>query len=386
MTRKKWAANNGEGLAFLHGSNTSPTLNRLANELYQKFSNTKFYQYEAINRSGLEDASITLFGEGSVARFQLDNAKRILSVGCDFLGADRISDGATCEFSNGRKVESFEKDEKVGAMNRLYVVEHQYTVTGGMADHRMPLKSSEHISLLIEVASKVAELTGDDSLKSLIDGKKSNLSLDDKWKPWVEEAVKDLFENKGKSVVVTGTRCDEAAHLLCLAINNALGSIGSNNPVQIVKGMTSESESINDLAEAISNDQIKTLVISAESDPVYSAPADLNFDKLLENVDTVIHLGVRDLCATARSADWHVPAAHYLESWGDVRSSDGTYSIIQPMIAPLFDGVSEIEFLLRLTSENGENESVAPKDPSQIAVKSTPISLAVILKILGIQL
>ena len=369
--KKEWAGNNGEGLAFLHGSNTSPTLNRLANELYQKFSNTKFYQYEAINRSGLEDASITLFGEGSVARFQLDNAKRILSVGCDFLGTDRISDGATCEFSNGRKVESFEKDEKVGAMNRLYVVEHQYTVTGGMADHRMPLKSSEHISLLIEVASKVAELTGDDSLKSLIDGKKSNLSLDDKWKPWVEEAVKDLFENKGKSVVVTGTRCDEAAHLLCLAINNALGSIGSNNPVQIVKGMTSESESINDLAEAISNDQIKTLVISAESDPVYSAPADLNFDKLLENVDTVIHLGVRDLCATARSADWHVPAAHYLESWGDVRSSDGTYSIIQPMIAPLFDGVSEIEFLLRLTSENGENESVAPKDPSQIAVKST---------------
>ncbi|MEC7856203.1 MAG: hypothetical protein VYA96_00490 [Verrucomicrobiota bacterium] len=256
-------------------------------------------------------------------------------------------------------------------MNRLYVVEHQYTVTGGMADHRMPLKSSDHISLLFEVAFKVAELTDDDSLKSLIDGKKSNLSLDDKLKPWVDEAVKDLFENKGKSVVVTGTRCDEAAHLLCLAINNALGSIGSNNPVQIVKGMTSESESINDLAEAISNDQIKTLVISAESDPVYSAPADLNFDKLLENVDTVIHLGVRDLCATARSADWHVPAAHYLESWGDVRSSDGTYSIIQPMIAPLFDGVSEIEFLLQLTSENGENESVAPKDPSQIAVKST---------------
>ena len=104
-------------------------------------------------------------------------------------------------------------------------------------------------------------------LKSLIDGKKSNLSIDDKWNPWIEEAVKDLFENKGKSVVVTGTRCDEALHVLCLAINNALGSIGTESPLLIVEGMTSESENINDLAKAISDGQIKTLVISAESDP-----------------------------------------------------------------------------------------------------------------------
>ena len=149
-------------------------------------------------------------------------------------------------------------------------MEHQYTVTGGMADHRMPLKASEHLALLIEVAKRVSALTNDSALKSLVDGKKSNLSIDDKWNPWIDEALKDLIENKGKSIVIAGTRCEEAVHILCLAINNALGSIGTESPLQIVEGMTSESESIDDLAKAISDGQIKTLVISAESDPAYS--------------------------------------------------------------------------------------------------------------------
>tara|TARA_Y100000589_G_scaffold202688_1_gene191191 strand:- start:6006 stop:9410 length:3405 start_codon:yes stop_codon:yes gene_type:complete len=367
--KKKWSDNSGEGLAFLHGSNTSPTISRLANELYQKYSNSRFFEYEAVDRSGLDQATKTIFGDGSVARFQLNKAQRILSIGCDFLGVDRISDGATSDFSSGRKVDSFGKDEKIGPMNRLYCVEHQYTVTGGMADHRMPLKASEHLALLIEVAKKVSALTNDSALKSLVDGKKSNLSIDDKWNPWIDEAVKDLIENKGKSVVLAGTRCEEALHVLCLAINNALGSIGTESPLLIVEGMTSESENINDLAKAISDGQIKTLVISAESDPAYSAPADLKFEKLLDKVETVIHLGVRNLCASARSADWHVPGAHYLESWSDVRASDGTYSIIQPMIAPLFDGVSQIQFLLRLIDD--EYGSEVTKDPTQLAVKTT---------------
>ena len=155
--KKKWSDNGGEGLAFLHGSNTSPTISRLANELYQKYSNSRFFEYEAVDRSGLDQATKTLFGNDSVARFQLNKAQRILSIGCDFLGVDRISDGATSDFSSGRKVDSFGKDEKIGPMNRLYCVEHQYTVTGGMADHRMPLKASEHLALLNEDAKKLSD-------------------------------------------------------------------------------------------------------------------------------------------------------------------------------------------------------------------------------------
>ncbi len=393
-SKKKWFENNGDGLAFLHGSNTSPTLNRLANQVYESLPKSGFYEYEAVNRNGMDEAAATLFGKGSSARYRLDKAQRILTLGCDFLGVDRISDGATSEFSRGRKVESITGAEKVGPMNRLYSVEHQYTITGGMADHRMPLRVSQHLPLLIEIAKKVAALTGDKDLKLLVDQKKSNLSIDNKWRLWIDEAIKDLFENKGKSLVVAGNRYEESVHVLCLAINIALGNIGSDSPVQIVESVPSESGSINELAEAITNGHVNTLIISAECDPVYSAPSELKFEELLKKVETVIHLGVRDLCATARAADWHVPGAHFLESWSDVRASDGTYSVVQPMIAPLFDGVSEIEFLVRLVSDddidsdedgysdggeiavgtdpNDENSKPTKgKDPSQLAVKLT---------------
>ena len=372
-SKKTWSENKGEGLAFLHGSNTSPTIERLAKQLHKSMPMTNFYEYEAVSRSGMDQAAVTLFGNGAMARYRLDKAQRIFTVGCDFLGVDRISDGATSEFSNGRKVESISGDEKVGPMNRLYTVEHQYTITGGMADHRMPLAVSQHLPLIIEIGKKVSELTGDDNLKSLVNQKQSNLLIDDKWLPWIDEAVKDLFENRGKSLVVAGTRYDQPAHLLCLAINGALGNIDPDGPVQILEGSVSESATINELTKAINSGEIKTLVISAESDPVYSAPAELKFEKILEKVDTIIHLGVRDLCASARSADWHVPGAHFLESWSDVRSSDGTYSVIQPMIAPLFDGVSEVEFLVRLVSND---EPPKGKDPSQLAVKLTHSEIA----------
>ena len=368
LKKKEWSENKGKGLAFLHGSNTSPTLKNLANQVFQGLPESGFYEYEAVGRQGMDLAAASLFGEGAVTRYRLDKAQRILTIGCDFLGVDRISDGATSQFSKGRKVESINGDEEIGPMNRLYSVEHQYTVTGGMADHRLPMKVSDQYPLLIEISKEIASLTGDDNLKSLVSDKKTILSLDSESQKWIKEAANDLYANKGKGVVVAGTRHDQAMHILCLAINNALNNIGIDKPLQIVEGMPSESGSINELAEAIINDQVTTLIISGDSDPVYSAPAELNFEKLLDKVETIIHLGVRDLCATARASDWHVPGAHFLESWSDVRSSDGTYSIIQPMIAPLFDGVSDIEFLLRLLKDETSDEV---KDPAQTAVKST---------------
>ena len=244
------------------------------------------------------------------------------------------------------------------------MAEHQYTVTGGMADHRLPVRVSEQAALINEVAKQVAELTGDAKLKSLVkDGQVS-----DSIKNWIAEVVKDLHENKGKSVLLAGNRQDEEVHALCFAINNALGNIGSNKAIEIVSGAHSASGTIAELAQAINDGKISTLVISSESDPVYSAPADLKFDELVSKVETVIHLGVRNLCASARASDWHVPGSHFLESWGDVRASDGTYSVIQPMIAPLFDGVSEIGFLLKLISDK---EPAAGTDPVQDAVKET---------------
>ncbi|MDE0570477.1 MAG: TAT-variant-translocated molybdopterin oxidoreductase [Verrucomicrobiales bacterium] len=362
--KKEWAGSKGNGLAFLHGASTSPTRARVADLIYQQLPEVSFYEYEAVDNKSLKNATISLFGKENHVRYQIDKAHRILSIGSDFMGVDRVSDSAASDFSMGRKVDHIEGEEKPGPMNRLYVAEHQYTVTGGMADHRLPVKVSEQSALVNEVAKQVAELTGDARLKSLT----GERQVSDAIKTWTEGAVKDLYENKGKSLVLAGNRQDEEVHALCLAINNALGNIGSDKAIDIVTGSHPESGTISELAQAIDDGKISTLVISAESDPAYSAPSDLKFDELLSKVETVIHLGVRNLCASARASDWHVPGAHFLESWGDVRASDGTYSVIQPMIAPLFDGVSEIAFLLKLLSDK---EPAAGTDPAQEAVKET---------------
>jgi molybdopterin-containing oxidoreductase family iron-sulfur binding subunit len=362
--KKEWTSSKGNGLAFLHGASTSPTRARVADLIYQQLPEVSFYEYEAVDNKSLKNATISLFGKENHVRYQIDKAHRILSIGSDFMGVDRVSDSAASDFSMGRKVDHIEGEERPGPMNRLYVAEHQYTVTGGMADHRLPIKVSEQSALVNEVAKQVAELTGDARLKSLT----GERQVSDAIKTWTEGAVKDLYENKGKSLVLAGNRQDEEVHALCLAINNALGNIGSDKAIDIVTGSHPESGTISDLAQAIDDGKISTLVISAESDPAYSAPSDLKFNELVSKVETVIHLGVRNLCASARASDWHVPGAHFLESWGDVRASDGTYSVIQPMIAPLFDGVSETAFLLKLLSDK---ESEAGTDPVQEAVKET---------------
>ena len=134
------------------------------------------------------------------------------------MGVDRVSDSANSDFSMGRKVDHIEGEEKPGPMNRLYVAEHQYTVTGGMADHRLPIKVSEQSALLNEVAKQVAELTGDEKLKSLVGEGQVSETI----KVWIDEAVKDLYENKGKSLVLAGNRQDEGVHALCLAVNLSL--------------------------------------------------------------------------------------------------------------------------------------------------------------------
>ena len=362
--KKEWKKSKGNGLAFLHGASTSPTRARVADLLYQELPELGFYEYEAVDDKNLKNATASLFGKGNHVRYKIDKAHRILSIGSDFMGVDRVSDSANSDFSMGRKVDHIEGEEKPGPMNRLYVAEHQYTVTGGMADHRLPIKVSEQSALLNEVAKQVAELTGDEKLKSLVGEGQVSETI----KVWIDEAVKDLYENKGKSLVLAGNRQDEGVHALCLAVNSALGNIGSDKAIEIVSGSHTASGTIGELAQAINDGKISTLVISAESDPVYSAPSDLKFDELVSKVETVIHLGVRNLCATARASDWHVPGAHFLESWGDVRASDGSYSVIQPMIAPLFDGVSEIAFLLKLLSDK---EPEAGADPVQDAVKET---------------
>lgn len=337
----------GEKVAMLMDRSTSPARNELLKQVSQSYPGISLFGYGALDGEGRVEAEKELYGENVSTCIDLSKAKRILSVDCDFLGYDSVGEDSKWEFSRGRNVDGAHPEE----MNRLYVVEPSFTLTGGMADHRYRLSSSQVFSFLALLAREIGGSAGSIGaglklVDSVFDGE------------WISQCAADLVESRGESVVVVGSRCSKACHHLAAAINDALGAYGSL--IQGVKGDWVSLGSIGELSAAIDGGSVETLIVIGEGDPFFDAPADLNFSEKLESLDTLVHVGPR-VNLTARAANWHVPGAHYLECWGDCCTQSGYYSVQQPMIQPLWGGVSEIEFLLKLVSaEEGEGEKVTP--------------------------
>ncbi len=353
-------AKSGEKVAFLVNRSTSPTRNRLIAEVETSFPGARFFVHDALAGEGWEAACGDLFGAGVLPSVDLSRAKRILSVDCDFLGYDPVGEDSSWEFSRNRDV------DKVGAegMNRLYVVEPTFTLTGGMADHRYRLAPSQVLPFLALLAREIGGTAG-----GLIEQLEVQPLIFDA--DWIRECAADLVEAKGESVVVVGSRHSRECHLLAAAINDALGAFG-----RVITGTRHQLPpmgTISDLAKAGRAGEIDTLFVIGESDPAFDAPADLDFASLLGGdsggFSTVVHLGAR-VNQTAEVATWHVPGAHYLEAWGDGLTHTGYYSIQQPMIEPMFGGVSEIDFYLRLLSEPTESSE---NEPAGGEVETSPV-------------
>ena len=351
--RRTASGNGGEGLAFLVGEDISPTLTRIRSELSKKYPRAKFFQYEATSNPDQRASHEALFGADTHLVVHLDKAKRVLTLDADFLGLDPVSDDSVAAFMKNRNAD---KPADAPKMNRLYSIENRYTLTGAMADHRKPLAAS---ALPVAAALLAAKLdpAQEGAVASLLAGAPEDL------KKWVEVAAADLLESKGAAVVLAGSRTSAAVQALAAACNQALGAYGPI--ISAVKAEAGVKDgSLKELHAAISAGQVKVLLSFTQADPLYDAPKVWELDKLLseKNVNS-IHLGLRT-SATARGVGLHIPAAHYLESWGDVRTKDGTYSIVQPMIQPLYDGVSELEVCLALlTEQNLGPAMLKPIDP-----------------------
>ncbi|MFD0892423.1 4Fe-4S dicluster domain-containing protein [Luteolibacter ambystomatis] len=253
-------------------------------------------------------------------------------------------------------------------MNRLYVVEGTYSLTGGMADHRLRVAPSQIAAVASQLASA---LRAGGSASSVLDGKQME---------WILRLAEDLKENAGKSVVLAGPRQPAVVHQIALAINTTLGNIGAGKPLQAWQTEVAGTGTLADLKKDLDGGAVETVIFLTPSNPVYDAPADLDFAASVAKAKTSIHLGTRT-DATAHAATWHVPAAHYLEQWSDARSANGAYTIVQPMILPLYpDCVSELELLIALLDDNGklvngegeaEKGKVAPPSPAYDAVRET---------------
>ncbi|MDQ6630804.1 MAG: 4Fe-4S dicluster domain-containing protein, partial [Verrucomicrobiota bacterium] len=163
---------------------------------------------------------------------------------------------------------------------------------------------------------------------------------------WISECAKDLIANAKGSVVLAGYRQPLAVHIIASVLNSALGS----EAVVFRAAPESKSKTISELAKSLDAGEVDSLIILG-GNPVYNAPADLNFSGACKKAKTVVRLGYSE-DETFAVSTWHLPMAHYLESWGDVRTSDGTLAPVQPLIEPLFGGLTEIEVLARIAGES----------------------------------
>jgi molybdopterin-containing oxidoreductase family iron-sulfur binding subunit len=354
---KSVASGNGQGLAILAEPVSSPTRNRLRADLQAKFPDLLWAEYDPLAATPAEAAAEASFGPNVRLVPNFSRADIILAIDSDFLNPIETGIGYAQGFAARRN-----PDQKGAPMNRLYVVENHYTVTGGMADHRLRLKVSDMGEFARQLGLVLAKASGNANLAAVANAvPASQASFDPKW---VEECAADLAKNGGRSIVVAGPLTPTPVQVLVNAINSALGNIGAT--IAAVKTDAPAAASIGDLAKAIDAGKVKALFILG-GNPAHSAPAELGFAKLLEKVADTVHLGLFE-DETAKVCRWHVPAAHFLEAWGDVRTFDGTYTSVQPMILPLWGGRSELEIL------NALNGAPAPVGPALVQATFTQVA------------
>jgi MoCo/4Fe-4S cofactor protein with predicted Tat translocation signal len=342
----------GTGLYFLSGTVTSPTLAAQWKKAQATFPNARWVQYDPVNRDSAYAASKTAFGDYLDAQYKLDAAEVIVSLDADFLSG-AVFPGfhkLARDYASRRKLENAASGDY--SMNRLYVVESMTTTTGLKADHRLALRASD----VAGFAAALAAAVGSGSAPA-------GYTWSDDAQKFLAYLAKDLKASSGKCVVIPGEQQPASVHLAAIAINDALGNIGKT---------VIYTETVNPLP-SIQNDDLKSLVadmnagkvdwlVILNANPVYSAPADLEFENALGKVKTVVHLGShRD--ETGLTTDWHINGTHYLETWSDARAYDGTVSVIQPLIDPLYGGHAAHEIVQSLL----ENPDVSAYD----AVRAT---------------
>ena len=330
---EKQKTKNGATLRILTENITSPTLAFQIKNLLQEFPSAIWHQFEPVNRDNELEGSKLAFGEPLETIYKFDQADVILSLDADFFleSAGRVRYAR--DFSKKRRV----RKSKNKAMNRLYSVECVPTITGSMADHRLAMKTSE------------IENFG----RSLINGLNSqNSPLDAKTQKFIDALAKDLTGNQGKSIIIAGTNQPPSVHAMAHALNEQFGNVGKTvfytEPVHA--NSVNNLESLRSLAADMNGGKVEMLAIIG-GNPVYNSPSDFQFAESLNKVAWKTHLSLYE-DETSTHCNWHIPSTHELETWSDARAFDGTVSIMQPLIAPLYNGKSAHEFLAAFSSDN----------------------------------
>ena len=329
----------GAGVAVLAGASSSPTLAALHERFLATHPDARWYEYEPISRDNEREGTRLVFGSMVRKHPHLGEAEVVACFDADPLFDHPAALRLAREFAAARNPES-------GSGARLYVGESGYSLTGARADHRVAVASSRVPALLAAVANNLVAEHGLElpAAAAGFAGATDHSATDDE-RHFVDLLAADLVTHRGHGVVLVGPRQAPAVHALAAVLNYALGSTGSTitYTADPSPDRPSHLEAISDLARRIRGDEIESLLILG-GNPAYDAPADLDFADLLAGVPVSIHLSLYD-DETSRLCTWHLPASHHLESWGDGAAWDGTLTLRQPLIEPLYGGRSAIEVL-----------------------------------------
>jgi MoCo/4Fe-4S cofactor protein with predicted Tat translocation signal len=356
----KWKSSDGAGVRFLTGTTTSPTVARLMNEILEKYPQARWHQHETVGRANARAAAIEVFGRDLDPVYSFEKATVVLSLDSNFLSDLPGSMAYANGFITGRRVR---QGDGALSINRMYCAEPSVTITGAKADHRLAIKGGEVEQLARDIAAAVggAKATGPHAA-------------------WVNAVAGDLVAAKGTGLVIAGETQPAIVHAIAYALNETLGNVGQDKPVRYVDPIEACSKktgplSLEDLVREINLDPCPVDVLFIlGTNPCFTAPLQLKLregltdtdplarqgayktENPLHRVEMVVHHGLYGAEAdeTAAFAHWHVPASHYLEMWGDLRGHDGTASIIQPLIEPLYSSKSDVELLTFLAGYDAD--------------------------------
>ena len=314
----------GAGLRILTECTSSPIFAAQMQALQRTFSEARWYVHEPCGNFNSAAGAQLCFGRDANAVYRFDKATVVVSLDSNFLDC-----GATCvryahDFANRRDVE-----HSTAEMNRLYVFESTPTNTGAMADHRFPVRGGEiqNVGRALAVALELPVQTGNVSIPGQV----------------LNAVVDDLKAHRGSSIVIAGESQPPYVHALAYALNDRLGNVGQTVFYTDPTEVSPRADSLPELVSELKAGKVSTLLILG-ANPVYTAPVDLQFARNLLNAKLRIHLGEYE-DETAVLCHWHISGTHYLESWGDTRAYDGTVGIVQPLVAPLYQGISNLEVL-----------------------------------------
>ncbi len=316
----------GNGFRILTETVVSPSLGRQLNAVLSVFPQAKWHQWDPAGQQSARLGSEMAFGRPVNAYCQFRSANVVVALDADFLAFGPNYTRYARDFAQRRR-----QGDRLD-MNRLYAIESTMTSTGGKADHRLalPYAEIEEFAVALAVAIGVSGI---------------NSSVPSPHAAWAAAVARDLQANKGASVILAGDHQSPTVHALAHTMNVALGNAGKTviytDPIEAKP--VDQLASLRELVRDMNTGAVDTLLI-VSGNPVYNAPIDFQFAAGLDKVKMSIHLGLH-FDETSLKTTWHVPESHFFEDWNDTRAFEGTVSIIQPLIAPLYDSHSALTLL-----------------------------------------